>query len=652
MHMGSTNYVLPKIGWLLFLCLTALSAQEPIQLQDSTSVRKQCQEDVGKALIEGDFKSLDALSQSLCKGRSRLADGSPMLLIFFHELSELPVNKSETAWKEHLTILQRWVDSQPNSLTAKLALSNAYRRKFYGRSSSSDDLQKSLELLVAAEKMPEKSPELYRQLLYLGGLLNWDRAKIEALFKKGVSIDPTYYGLYFAKASFLHDRGAPGEWIKFAEEAVEATKKDEGYTLYARIVWNISGDSYYWSASEEFFRNHKISWEKLKQGFQDLELRHPNALRNINAYCRFACSAGDQKLAKELFDKIGSRWDPGIWRAIGTFQHWKQWADGIKSSHAYKDLILSGYDEVRDMRFSPDGQKLFVGYWDGSVAIWNVSTCKLDQLLSLNEGPIKAICFSPDGRKFAIGTGDDSNPEHVGVVKLFDAASRKEIFENRDRKGDVLSLAFSHDGKMLAIAGGKRDHFGESQIWDFSSQKLISIDIKTPFAIASLVFSRDDKFLIAANFKNLHIWDLTRQKLLTDPSKKTHHKQIRSIVLSPDGKILATGGGPRYDNQSLPGQITFWDTSSWSQLPLEIKVPISGVNSCAFSPDGKYLVTGGYDSAVHLWNVSKGTEEKNLLGHAKTIFAVAYSPDGKRIASGDSDGVKLWDLTPTQEVTQ
>ena len=83
---------------------------------------------------------------------------------------------------------------------------------------------------------------------------------------------------------------------------------------------------------------------------------------------------------------------------------------------------------------------------------------------------------------------------------------------------------------------------------------------------------------------------------------------------------------------------------------LTLKGHIYGVNSVAFSPNGKRIVTASDDKTVKLWDAATGAERLTLKGHKGPVYCVAFSPDGKRIASASSDKtVKLWDATTGAE---
>jgi WD40 repeat protein len=67
--------------------------------------------------------------------------------------------------------------------------------------------------------------------------------------------------------------------------------------------------------------------------------------------------------------------------------------------------------------------------------------------------------------------------------------------------------------------------------------------------------------------------------------------------------------------------------------------------SIAFSPDGKYLASGNWDSSVKMWSVESQKVVATLQGHGGYVESIAFSPDGKYLASGGKDmTIKLWNI--------
>ncbi|MEP6541192.1 NACHT domain-containing protein [Microcoleus vaginatus GB1-A2] len=111
---------------------------------------------------------------------------------------------------------------------------------------------------------------------------------------------------------------------------------------------------------------------------------------------------------------------------------------------------------------------------------------------------------------------------------------------------------------------------------------------------------------------------------------------VRSVIFSPDGKLLATGDSD--------GVVRLWEASSGREI-LTCKGHTNVVESVAFSPDGEILASGSYENTIKLWDVKTGECLKVLQGHTESVMSVTFNPEGNILASGSFDRtVRLWNI--------
>jgi len=123
-----------------------------------------------------------------------------------------------------------------------------------------------------------------------------------------------------------------------------------------------------------------------------------------------------------------------------------------------------------------------------------------------------------------------------------------------------------------------------------------------------------------------------------------HGSRILSLAYSPNGRILAGGGGD--------DPVRLWDTDTGLQLR---PCKESWINALIFSPGGSVLITGGAFKTIRLWETATGKNFNQLKGHNAAVKSLALAPsaDGLILASGDQDGsVILWELVFAKEITR
>lgn len=121
-----------------------------------------------------------------------------------------------------------------------------------------------------------------------------------------------------------------------------------------------------------------------------------------------------------------------------------------------------------------------------------------------------------------------------------------------------------------------------------------------------------------------------------------HAQKVDSMAFSPDGRLLVSGGAD--------SAIKIWDL----QLGRELRTlnrHTGGVRAVRFSPDGKTIASGGVDGKLKIWDLASGQELKDIQAHASAVNSLAFSQDGRYLATGGADtAIKIWEVASWKEL--
>lgn len=294
---------------------------------------------------------------------------------------------------------------------------------------------------------------------------------------------------------------------------------------------------------------------------------------------------------------------------------------------------------VTDLVFTPDGRTLITSGKDGTTRLFDASgpgqpvprgvlkggAPEANALAVNSAGTVLATADEPDSTRLwhLAATGQ---PTAAGVLDGF---------------GQALAVAFSHDGKLLALAGSD----GDVRVWDVSNPdkpRLVTTLSGHTGAVRSLAFAPTAPLLITGgdDFTS-RLWDLSNAEkpvLLATPSQ--HTATIRAVTFSPDGRTAATGS----DDHS----VEVWSVADPHRpvLKTELKGHVNAVWGIAYTPDGQTIATASDDQTVRLWNADDGAP-LSASAQPEPARGAVFNPAGTVLATSNDIGeVWLWHLPP------
>jgi WD40 repeat protein len=272
-----------------------------------------------------------------------------------------------------------------------------------------------------------------------------------------------------------------------------------------------------------------------------------------------------------------------------------------------------------------------------------------------HDSDILSISFSPDSTKLLVGSSMYQSKSGINISSWNIDRNPIDFIANSTTDRHFISDAIFHpDGKTFFVSGISH---GNAMIQQYSISNLELIkqwmskneQMTTDNDIRAFAISMDGKHIYAAGVKGIQCWDTNVEwgKSILFPVAKLcvgkelidfgRHDEIRSLALSSDDRILASGSQQR---------IKIWNAQT-GELLQSFYAHADWVWDLAVTPNARFLISAG-DTTIKFWDLVPGKKVNTINAHESQIRSISLSHDGKMLVSGATDGiVKVWEVQNT-----
>eukprot|EP01105_Mastigella_eilhardi_P004925 TRINITY_DN1663_c0_g1_i1.p1 TRINITY_DN1663_c0_g1~~TRINITY_DN1663_c0_g1_i1.p1 ORF type:complete len:1342 (-),score=293.54 TRINITY_DN1663_c0_g1_i1:57-4082(-) len=299
---------------------------------------------------------------------------------------------------------------------------------------------------------------------------------------------------------------------------------------------------------------------------------------------------------------------------------------------------MAAASEVAHIDFAPDSSQLAAAYRDGSVKLWDTSTCAELATLSVGNGHA-TWCRYATGRHLLATY--ESGVSLVWDVKTSNVAHT--LLSEKEEPALCCAVFAYSSGVVVAVGyeDGLVSIFHVDSLGAGQDKVRPSTTFQAHDTVVKCVAYSSSGSLLAtvSNDKVAKLWSCDQGNVLdTESCFQTLRHHVRSLsacVFLSGSDDLITAAMDRF--------AVHWSVSGSPDILFEGHT--QNVSACAVSPDDKYVVTGSFDKSVKLWETATGTNIATLEGHSHFITAVAFSPDSRFIATGSLDmSTRLYDV--------
>lgn len=371
------------------------------------------------------------------------------------------------------------------------------------------------------------------------------------------------------------------------------------------------------------------------------------------------------------------------WHPTGQFFATSSWDTTSRLWNAQQGeqiFILNGQaDQVHAVAFSPDGSLLASTDSEATIWIWDPFNGKVIRKLKSHVGEVTQLAFTPDGSYLLSGGSD-------GRLILWDVATGDNVLRTTADSTHASRIKLSpKQDQVAAILGGHSIY-----VWDAQQGKQLNTIESLPSLATAITYQAGESALASGHDDGrVFFWNTSTGK--QQGQAHDHNTRVTSMAVDSSGKRMATGGstdgyvfilevetndilllipgatdgctvesvsfipgtphlavcGIDWKSSGQDGRITIWNI----EKPSKVASITTGGTALAAHPNGKQLAVATLNESICLYALPDLHLERELIGHAGLVTALAYTSDGsKLLTSGDDGTVRVWEVETGKEL--
>lgn len=289
-------------------------------------------------LLQEKFADLESIAAKARSEKTRHTGGFWVIDDFYEAVSSpLTPYPTATEWNDHIALVNKWVVAYPESVTARIALANAYYNRGWAARGQGyantvkdsawdtfgENINRSKLTLLEAAKLKDKDLIWYEAMQRIARSEGWDKAQARELFEQGSAFAPDYYLYYREYAMFLLPKwyGEEGETQAFADESQKRLTEPMASMVYFEIASVVSCQ-----CDRERDSLSGTSWPKIREGYSNIVHLYGASNLKMNRFAYMSYVANDKSSARDVFSQIGDEWNHNVWSNQLNFENARAWA--------------------------------------------------------------------------------------------------------------------------------------------------------------------------------------------------------------------------------------------------------------------------------------------------------------------------------------